>query len=317
MRYFLMFALLSVAAASQASYELALILDNDPAGGGIQVKRYDGDTGAYFGSFGTGALIGYSSFAVDGSTGTCVVGNSSGGIKRFDYSTGAYLGSPASTAVRSLTFANGNFFGNINGVTSNLGKINASGVYTNCTLPVSASWGWVTAGVDGSLLACDLTNGDIWRTTAATPNAGSWTRIADLAPGLFSGSNYAAGGYVWGSPATFNEVVCVNAVGILNWIDFTGSYASVAGSSTYGISPFTAVTAIAPAHYGLYQAGQTATGFQATRYDVNHSPMWSFGTSTLKGPLSMGVVLAPEPGVWISFLVGLAGITLLRRRPRK
>jgi hypothetical protein len=316
MRFFFVFGLLSVTAASQASYELALILDNDTAGGGVQVKRFDGDSGAYFGSFGAGAMTGCTSIASDGNTGTCLVGVSSGGIKRFDYSSGAYLGSPSSSSVRSLTFANGNFYGCLSSITNTLAKVNTLGVYSATTLPLVSSWSWVTSGVDGSLLACDQTNGDIWRTTSATPLAGSWTKIADLAAGFFSSSSSAVASYIWGSPQSNYEIVCLNNVNVLTWVDFNGAYTSLAGSGTYTMPPFTSVTAMAPAHYGVYHAGQTATGFQATRYDVLHSSMWSFGTSQLKGPLSMSVVLAPEPAVWMPVLAGISAIALMRRRTR-
>lgn len=303
---------------SQASYDLALILDNDTANGGVQVKRYDGDSGAYFGSFGAGYMSLASSFAADVNSGTCLVGSNAFGIRRFDYSTGAFLGSPSTITVRSLTFANGNYFGTTSGVTNTLTKVSATGTYTGCFFPVSTSWTWVTAGIDGSLLACDETNGDIYRTTAATPTAGSWAKIGDFSTTLFSGSNFAVASYLYG-PSGINlaEIVCINDAGSIQWIDFSTNYSSQSGTSTYGVAPFTSVTAMAPGHYGIYEAGPTATGFQCTRFDSVHLPLGTFGSSQLKGPLAMSVILAPEPGIWLSFLGGVGALALIARRNRQ
>lgn len=85
------FGCCALSSFASASYELVLVADATPAS--PSVRRYDGNTGAFLGSFGQGYFRNPDQIAVNPATGEAFVTDfNRGSVSRFKYSTGEYLG---------------------------------------------------------------------------------------------------------------------------------------------------------------------------------------------------------------------------------
>lgn len=79
----------ALATTSQASFELLLAVEYSTG----EVHRYDGDKGAYLGSFGAGMYANASGVHADRSTGHCYVNRYSAisGVAVYNNNTGAFV----------------------------------------------------------------------------------------------------------------------------------------------------------------------------------------------------------------------------------
>jgi len=84
------FGFCALSTFASASYELVMVVDS--TGATPSIRRYDGNTGAFLGSFGQGYFRDPDQIAVNPSTGEAFVTDlARGSISRFKYSTGEYV----------------------------------------------------------------------------------------------------------------------------------------------------------------------------------------------------------------------------------
>lgn len=302
-------AALAAAVCSQASFELAMVLDTNPAGS--RVHRFDPETGAYYGHFGLGMVSGGVAMASDRDSGLTYVSTGSY-VRAFDHNAGTFVRSYYTTT-RSLANCSYGIFG----VTASGGLVKldpASATYWTVPRPSGVNFNWITAGVDGSLLALDQTNGDIYRGTGLSAPTGTWTRIYDGSPSAF-GSTVHAVSFVYGMQYT--EILCGStAPSVLRWLDFNSGYSSLVSTNVYPpITTLSNIVGLAAAHTGVYILGTPSSGQQPVlRWDNYVQTLYGFGSSQVVSPVAITTVLAAEPASLGAMAFALLALARRRRR---
>lgn len=302
-------AALAAVVCSQASFELAMVLDTNPAGS--RVHRFDPETGAYYGYFGLGMVSGGVAMTSDRDSGLTYVSTGSY-VRAFDHNAGTFVRSYYTTTRSLANCAYGIF-----GVSAAGGLIKldpTSSTFWTVPRPSGTSFSWITAGIDGSLLALDHTNGDIYRGTGLSAPAGVWTRIFDGSPSAF-GSTVHAVSFLYGSQ--YNEILCgATAPNVLRWIDYSAGYSSFVGTNVYPpIATLSNIVGLAAAHTGVYILGTPSSGQQPVlRWDGYVQTLYGFGSSQVVNPVAISTVLAPEPASLGALALGV--FVLARRRRR-
>lgn len=298
--------LLSGVAIAHASFELVLATDYSTSGSAV--RRYDGLTGIYLGSFGEGLLSTPTGIALDQANNMAFVNDnpsaSVGRVSKWNYNTGEFLGSFLYTknGVASLSR---NSDGTLNVVTPGSAlRFAPNGAVVATYLP-GAGISFISAiqTLDGSMFLTGRNAGGSGRLEAHNYSSGAlqttFAWFADYAARL-SGST-VLNGYSVGSTV---------GVEYDSW-----SSTSVTGAS-FVLTSHNAVTGIAVGHNNLvYVSGTTPTGSIIQRLDASSTTMvlgTTFGTN-LTNCKGIAVVVAPEP---VSLTILLPGLVAVMRRRR-
>ncbi len=294
----ILFALaVSAAAASQASFELLLAVDNAEG----KVHRFDPVTGISLGSFGQGMMLGPAKIAINESSGVAYVSNYGlNSVQMWNYNTGAYLGDLTNSVtgpwgiVRldngNIAIANGALVRTFNSTGSLLSSFSTSG------------FGLGTDGVN--LFAGE--SGQIRKFSASGTLLGTL-----LTPGRVNYDIQIRGTTAYSSGANYT-----NKFGRFNPVTMTG-YTETTVSS---LSAAADVYSTALSHGAiLYVPGSSTAAGNPTVFSRYHTTagttISNFGnlptTSLITGT---AIVLAPEPGTMAA--LGLGAAALLRRRRR-
>lgn len=295
--------------AALASFDLVFVAD----AGTDSIHRFDADNGVYLGSMGAGALNDPNTLVVDQTNNRLIVG-AINGIFTYDLWTGTLLAHNGITASFHMTqYSAGKYLTSWNGGYNWLGSltdpVNSYGSST--TLPFGAQWGGIAMRSSTNLLAYNATQGLVYSLNAptfntATSSLGSYT---SLATGMTGQLATGFGGFVLAS-------------GVTNQINYANS--STAIGSTLPIQTlgeFSTVNGVGFGHGSVYYAaGRNAanTSGLLTRRALNSSSIiGTFGSGILQNPRDIAVIAAPEPGAYVAFGLGLAGLALRRRKTVK
>jgi hypothetical protein len=101
---------------------------------------------------------------------------------------------------------------------------------------------------------------------------------------------------------------------LTRYLDFSANYASLLSTGTYGSGSFTDIGGFSRAHIGIFQTGMQGATPIVVGYDSSHGTYTSFGSSILKDPQNMAIVLAPEPSSLASCLLGLGALSWFVRK---
>lgn len=288
---------------SLASFEMVLVLDR----GSRKVHRFDGVTGAYFGSFGAFSSN-VKSIALERSTNRAYVWDASSGngvLTTWNYNTGEMVG-----------FVDGwnpvcQWFGPDLDPTRYLIAVNNS--------VERRTWPQTYSG-------------------AISLNVGSTMNLEGYAGGLVAfgstGMQYVSSAFVAGASIALTGNLGFGTVssgdfgtcGIAPRLTTNGGYyVPLAGGSfsftrTWAASSLTNVVAVGAAHSGFYALGKNASNAaqgRVTKLGLGNSTAFefnSFGESYLTDPVGIAVVVAPEPASFVAFGAGMAALIARRRR---
>jgi len=303
-----------------ASFELVMVGDSATK----SIHRFDGSTGAYLGSFGSGFISNLQNLAIDQATNYAYVSDAGTGLTRvFNYNTGVHLydyvslGSNGSSQTLSRT-PNGFVVGYYTGGWSLLDN---SGLATNYlaalqvggTIPIGMASvrhdsgniiGAAFSGASDAVASLQLLDPVLGTATAKTldvTDMGAWTGIGQISVSGNTGTWITTTGNL----RTFS-------------VDSEGTTISLTGSSYTPSGFFTGTTRGVGMGHGrtVYVSGRNAantSGIISRGVLGSSASLGTFGAGILQQPMMMQVVVAPEPGT----LVALSfGALLLRRRKK-
>lgn len=308
------------ALTAQASYELVMVADRLTK----SVHRFDGVTGSYFGSFGSGFLNAPVSMCIDQATNSAYVmdnltpsasyseTNYSGHrIVKFNYNTGEYISSFKPT-------------------------------YSYNRAQVGYFQGQLIVGTDGSLIdAYDPSTGGFKGTYTMSVSGGAMAVSTSL--GRVFSVGYSGSGAIstqnFGGTSQINyPIASAPPTTVVRQMAISGDRALVVGGTPI-VSKFTPSTLNSAATNNL--TFSTGTGLAGSLGGVGfgHGDIayvsemlgagsakitrmyysefalgGSFGAGILQEPRSIAVVVAPEPTTWLAMGIGLAILARRRRR---
>lgn len=299
MKTFSCFVLFGSCAAACASFELVLALDNTG-----RVHRFDGITGAYFGSFGNGSMTGPLGMAIDRSNGRAYVGDVGNVVQVWNYNTGNFINmfSVGSASVSSLWLDNSNNL--LIGTNSGIRRYTTSGTFLNAFGGV-VDYNGVSQGPDGAYYAVDNSSDRLARFSSSFVFTGS-VPLPGAPPAQQWQIQWAGNqGYV----ADAEKVVMFTA----------GATAPVLGSS-YNPGNMDLVFGVGIGHGPRrYASGGNVGGTAPVIHAFSDlgGVFFPQNTITHSGPsyfVDLQVVAAPEPGSWLAGAVGLSALVLRRRK---
>ncbi len=303
-----------------ASFELVMVGDSATK----SIHRFDGSTGAYLGSFGSGHFANIQNFTIDQATNSAYVSDGVLGLTRvFNYNTGAHLfdyqniGSNGTSQTLSRTptgFFAGYYSGGW-GIHDNSGAQTSFvlGLQVGGTNPIAMASarhqsgivvGAAFSGASAAVASLQLLNPNLTTATAKTPDVtdmGPWTELGQVS---LSGNTG-----IWLTTNGRARVFAVNSAGTN--ISLTGgSYApeGFAVGTMRGIGMGHGRT--------VYVSGRDAgntTGIITRGVLGSTMSLSTFGSGILQQPMMMQVVVAPEPGTLVALSLGAL---LLRRRKK-
>ncbi len=301
----------SVSAGAFASFELMMALDRTDK----VVYRYDSETGVYLGNFGSGFIQDPLGMVIEQSTNTAyILQNRAGGgsdyITKLNYNTGAFLGSIQIQNTNAASIGilnNGRLMASM--ISDDVSLLDANGFEEAYVSAPNGVFAFRYSGIaqDGNGVVYALNdNGVIY----------GWNNP-------FSAGNGAEPNASLGATSTMVSRGQVSARG--NWLVAANqtllTFAETAPTAGFFLTSgvvtgFANARGAAIGHNNLmYVSGVSASGAGLVeRYDRFGNFAGSFGGGQLKNPISLGVVVAPEPGTMIALGVGAAA--LLRRRRR-
>ncbi len=306
MKNMMLAALLAASTWSFGSFELLLVAD----AGTSTVHRFDSVTGSYFGSFGSGYLNAVTDMAIDSRSQSAFVLEGANRIYQFDYNTGLYLSSPqlGFSPLDIQGSQAGGFLAKASNISWRLYNAAASSFVT-FNAPSGAVFGSATTMASGFTAIAESVGASlsigIYNSAGARVSALSFggTSIDYLqATGNSIADLYTFSGARWAEVLTFTSagafqdatVSDSNMTGFVN-----GPRASVLGHGS-----ICHVVGINPAN--------AAQGIVGRTEPINSSNKGTYGTSVLKNPVAVGIVVAPEPGSMVALAIG--AMALLRRR---
>lgn len=294
------FGFCALSTFASASYELVLVVDSSSAT--PSVRRYDGNSGAFLGSFGLGYFRNPDQVAVNPSTGEAFVTDfDRGSVSRFKYSTGEYMGEFIAPSV---------------------GLGGAIAILPGGDLVVGGGTTVRRYSPSGTLLASFTMPSIVY---ALGVDSSSRIHMVD------SGGNYrrTSSAFVLQASATLASQAYGSMVidgSTLYLPDFNNDQIGRYTITTSGLTPNTSVFAgacdfplgVAPGHAGrLYFAGRdttlstTAVLMRGSVQNGITDKIVSLPASDLRG---IATVVAPEP---LSLLALASGMTLLLGRRKK
>lgn len=288
--------------SAHASYELVLAANINTFGtSGIQ--RFDGNTGAYLGTFGQGVLQSPDQIAVDPSDSTCyVTDQSSSSIFVFNYSTGEYIrGIGLSNALQICLLKNGHILASSGSTLYEFTK-------TGALVQAVASSGYIYnlgQAADGTIFTCD-TSRNVRRFNSTLSSVLGNSVIANNTYGSFA----FRGNEIYASDYINNVVVTLS---LSNSPAVTGTRILPSG--------YTMPLGLAMGHDDRLFVGinnPTDTSKAICRYQLasGMSTPYQFG-STSTHIRGIALVNAPEPSTWMAIGLGVIGLARRRKGVRK
>jgi|GEM_PF-6798136 len=301
--------------ASQASYELLLaasITDN-------KIHRYDGDTGAYLGSFGSGLQYSWGVIADQPRNIAYVTGGER--VFKYNYNTGELVGSFAYTLGgdrwAAINAAGTEFYAPGSGAITVLNSTTGATIRTISRAAFNARS--VTTIANNVIMVFGTEAGNVVAHTFNT-STGALIQTASLGAGNFALQSAILGG----TNSVVAHIVDSDGSTEVARVGFTASGA-LTGSAIQTINPYyTALDeggwGMATSHTGVWMTGAYDTTDAATpefrRYVGAPLVQERLYRPAQKHIFtSFATVLAPEPSVMIG--LGMGVVALIRRKPRK
>lgn len=295
--------------AALASFDLVFVAD----AGTDSIHRFDADSGVYLGSIGAGALTDPNTLVVDQTNNRLIVG-AINGIFTYDLWAGTLLSHYGISASFHMTqYSAGRYLTSWNGSYNWLGSLSdpVYGYGSTTTMPSVSQWGGITMRTSTNLLAYNATTGVVHSLLASTFNSATSTIGTLTATNTGMTGQLAAGfgGFVLAS-GTSSQI---------NYTLSANSFGSTLASQTLG--EFSTVNGVGFGHGPVYYAaGRNAantSGLLTRRSLGGNSIIGTFGNGILQNPRDIAVIAAPEPGAYVAFGFGLAGLALRRRKTVK
>jgi len=301
MRRVVTFALAFLAATqAMASFELVMVLDR----GAGKIHRFDGVTGAYFGSFGTfsGSV---KSMSLDQATGRVMVFDPLvATVSQWDYSTGM--------RTRSFSSATGaTFYGYGYGGTILAGTATTVDILDGNSLQGVGGYA-VAGGNPNSVVRWNgqyvTFGGGVQRNDANGNYLGGGSGFGAANAGVVANAPQGPAA-IWAAPNATNGL-----------LSFMSSNLGTGLGITFN-SMLTGNIYLGSAHDGFYAVGKnpanTAVGRVAAYgfglQSARIVPFHSFGENVIKDPVAIATVVAPEPGTMLLLGGGLAALAARRR----
>lgn len=292
---------------AHASFELLLAADSNSG----KILRFDGLTGASFGSFGFGSNL--KSITTHKASNTCwaLYGST---VRRFNYNTGAYLGEfnvQPSTVSIHMDFNGGMLYAPNN--TPNVTFYDSTGLPSSSLLTNPWNAG---AAVSHVHQFTDGTFAGGYMTLEATPASGYQVYI--FSP-TFAPFTFYFGGLTGARPAISpigglaEGLVWINAGQLYGFGGFGG------GVSFLPEASLTAPVSLAPAHHGYFVGGKNATTpttGMIHHYSTTNQYLYGFSTGANTNIVALSAINAPEPAGLAALGVGILAVLARKRRHR-
>ncbi|MBN8689527.1 MAG: PEP-CTERM sorting domain-containing protein [Armatimonadetes bacterium] len=296
---------LGIIGQAHATFDLIFVADV----GTDSIHRFDGDSGVYLGTIGNGALVDPQSIQIDKVNNRLFVG-AANGFFQFDLWSGTLVNAIGVYNITHLTeYAPGQNLGTFTSSLNWFGGFipNFDGYYNGMFMPASSVYGGITK-YQGNLMAADITGSRV-RSYSTT----SWGGTATVINTYLTTTN---GGY---GQMMANGTYFGVADGGNNRVHYAHSgYASGSTMPWNTVDEASVIKGLAFAHGNTYYAsgrnfGNTSGALYRRSLGVGGT-LGTYGTGILQQPRDIAVMIAPEPGVYLGFGVGLAGLLLRRRR---
>jgi len=308
MRHISLLIIASLAASSQASFEMVLVADNGFVSFRARaIHRYDPATGTYLGSFG-GFSSDIAGTYLNQSTNSLFVitGN---GITEWNYNTGLLKNSFSPSGSPGLQHS-------VRPSGDRIAYFDNKPDFVTATFPAYSNLAF------HGFFPAALYRSGIWTSnTSMIAFESAQSRFVNLsfnAAGTTATmgvvSNAAGATTTWGQMAKnggTNQVILPTGTASGFY-----SYAPNASSFITGTGPLAGNTlSAATAHSGFFTGVNiTPSTGRLDYFDGNRNYVRSFGSGQIIQPVSMQTVLAPEPGTMAIFGLGLAALKLRRKR---
>lgn len=305
MRFIFVAALSGCVSLSLASFDLILVSDLSKN----CIHRYDGDSGAYLGSFGQNFVNGPRGLALDQANQRVIV-ESATGISTFNYNTGQHISTnPVFANGRDLALLGTNYYRGFSITSSSaMGRIvnyQTSTFQTVYNAGSVGTWTGITASSGTSKpYSVDLDTGRVGRwNVSVTSGLEAVTSNTVIRSGLGSNASFVIG------VGDDGAMVSVNA----------SSMAVTTGFVPTGTAWTDGIDAAFGHGTTAWALGTTAGGTILQSYAQNPSSLLfqglnRFSASQVTSPQSMVVVVAPEPMSMSGLALGT--LALLKRRKK-
>lgn len=296
---------LGIIGQAHATFDLIFVADV----GTDSIHRFDGDSGVYLGTIGNGALVDPQSIQIDKVNNRLFVG-AGNGFFQFDLWSGTLVNAIAVYNVTHLTeLAPGQQLGTFSSAANWMGGFlpNFDGYYGGLNMPATSIYGGITK-YQSSFMAADITGSRVRSYSGAT-----WGGTATVANTYLTTTN---GGY---GQMMANSTYFGVADGGNNRVHYGHSgYANGSTLAWNSVNEASTISGLAFAHGNTYYAsGRNSANTSGALYRRSlgvGGTLGTYGTGILQQPRDIAVMIAPEPGVYLGFGVGLAGLLLRRRR---
>ncbi len=303
MRFVLLAGFLAFGAVARASFDLVFVADE----GTDQIHRFDGGTGTYLGTVGSGGpWVNPRTMTVDRANNVLFVG-ADNGIFQVDLWNGTLLAAEGVSAnYGSALIAPGRYIFTPNGAYSILGGsiLGESAWYSAINMPNTINRRSLDIGPNGIHV---LTSTQLLRYTN---------------PGFFGGSAVLQSTQALTTPGAMGQLSVgseFTLAGDLSGNRLHSMFTSGGGYGTAQYLNFSTLTGVDFAHGdNFYVAGRNSgntSGLVAlSNTRIFGQSLRTFGTGILQNPTSVAVIVAPEPGTWTALALGACW---LRRRKLK
>jgi hypothetical protein len=305
MRIIFVAALSGCVSLSLASFDLILVSDLSKN----CIHRYDGDSGAYLGSFGQNFLNSPRGLALDQANQRVIV-ESLSGISTFNYNTGQHISTnPVFSNARDIAFLGTNYYRGFSAMSSSaMGRVVNYQTSTFQTLYNAGSigtWTGVTAS-SGTLkpYSLDLNTGRVGRwNVSVTGGLEAVTANTVIRSGLGANGTYVIGLGDDGAMVSVNASTMAVTTGLAPsgaaWTD------GIDAAFGHGTTAWALGTAAGETILQSYAQNPSTLLFQGLN---------RFSASQVTSPQSMVVVVAPEPMSMSALALGT--LALLKRRKK-
>lgn len=297
-----------IAASANASYELALVLDRTTK----KVHRFDAESGAYLGAFGSFSAS-VTSIKVNPAKGECLVFDSGyGAVFTYDYSSGE-LKSVSSGWISSLPCVSVN--------TTNQHwyfPVNTT-IYEYTALGTSSIGGHPVSGAAslGDMEWIDSTKAFLGQTGSGTCYVYDFNSNSIVGTTTHSVAMLGVTVLPYTYPDGGSALVGISANGTVYLDKYSGALFQI-GSFASGIA---AAKDVAALHAGIIAVGKSSGGAAviqtfgiATTPYQGMFPLITMSGGGITDPVSVATVIAPEPQEWMVLGLGLGALVIRRRR---